>query len=82
MFAGVLFRWMGRWTYFMFSVHFLHRIKPSVIFNFSQFLTERIYEQFLKIQTKGMFKYVFIIVYIFVFYLANKFPFAVQKLNE
>jgi hypothetical protein len=56
--------------------------KVSVKFNFSQFLADNIHEQFLKFPTEGMFKYSSILVYMFIFYQADRFPFALQKLNE
>ena len=56
--------------------------KPSMIFNFSQFLVDNIHEQFLKLQTEGMFKYASILVYMFLFYQAYNLPFAVQNMNE
>jgi hypothetical protein len=54
----------------------------SMNFNFSQFLVDNIHEQFLKFQTEGMFNYSSILVYKFIFYQGDRFPFALQKLNE
>ena len=56
--------------------------KDVVKFNFSQFLADNIHEQFLKFQTEGMFKYSSILVYMFIFYQAGMFPFALHKINE
>jgi hypothetical protein len=56
--------------------------KISMKFNFSQFLDDNIHEQFLKFPTEGMFKYSSILVFMFIFYEADKFPFALQKINE
>jgi hypothetical protein len=56
--------------------------KVSVKFKFSQFLADNVHEQFLKFPTEGMFKYSSILVYMFLLYQADRFPFALQNLNE
>jgi len=52
------------------------------MFNFSQFLANNIHEQFLKITIEGMFKHASVLVYMFLFYQAERFPIALQKLDE
>jgi hypothetical protein len=66
----------------LFLSIFSTKEKVVVKFNFSQFLADSIHEQFLKFPTKGMFKYSSMLVYMFLFYQAHKFPFSLQKLNE
>lgn len=56
--------------------------KPIVIYDFSQFLAEAIHEQFLKFNIKEVFKYTSIILYLFLYFQGNKFPFTLQKLDE
>lgn len=56
--------------------------KPSMIFNFSQFLADNIHEKLLKFQIEVMFKYASLLVYMFLFYQEDNFPFSLQKLNE
>jgi hypothetical protein len=56
--------------------------KVSVKFNFNQFIADNIHEKILKFPTEGMFKYSSILVYMFLLYQADRFPFALQKLNE
>jgi hypothetical protein len=50
--------------------------KVYVKFNFIRFMVDIIHEQFLKFPTKGMFKYSSILVYMFLFYQADRFPFV------
>jgi len=45
-------------------------------------LANNIHEQFLKFPNEGIFKYSSILVYMFIFYQEDMFPFALQKINE
>lgn len=42
--------------------------KPTVHYNFSQFLAEAIHEQFVQFNTKEVFKYASVLVYIFIYF--------------
>ena len=56
--------------------------KPTVIYDFSHFIAEAIHEQFVKFNTKEVFKYASVVVYLFVYFHRDKFPFYLQKLDE
>lgn len=40
---------------------------PSIMFNFNQFLVDAIHEKFIKFTTEEVFKYAYILVYIFLY---------------
>ena len=42
--------------------------KPSIMFDFSQFLEDSIHDQFFKFHTEEVFKYTSVIVYMFVYF--------------
>lgn len=56
--------------------------KPSILFNFSQFLADSIHEQFAKFQIKEVFKYASLLVYMFLYFQGDKLKFALQKLDD
>ena len=56
--------------------------KPTILFNFSQFLAEAIHEQFVQFNTEEVFKYASVLVYLFIYFQGDKFPFTLQKLDE
>lgn len=56
--------------------------KPIVLYNFSQFLAKAIHEQFVQFDAKDIFKYALILVYLFIYFQGDKFPFTLQKLDE
>lgn len=56
--------------------------KPTVIYVFGHFLAETIHEQFVKFNTEEIFKYASVLVYLFIYLWGDKFPFALQKLDE
>jgi len=56
--------------------------KPSVLFNFSQFLTDSIHEQFVKFQTEEVFKYTFVLIYMFLYFQGDNLKLALRKLDE
>jgi len=49
--------------------------KP-IIFNYSQFIAEAMHDQFVKFSTKGASKYSSILVHMFIYQQADKFPFT------
>ena len=44
--------------------------KPSLMFNFSQFLADNIHEKFIKFPTEHVFNYTPILIYMFLYYQA------------
>lgn len=42
--------------------------KPTILYNFNQFLAEAIHEQFVQFNTKEVFKYASILVYLFIYF--------------
>jgi hypothetical protein len=55
--------------------------KPTTQFKFSTFLANNIHEQFVNFATEGMFRYSSILVYLFVFFQAEKFVFSMHKME-
>jgi len=56
--------------------------KPTVIYDFSHFIVETIHEQFVKFNIEEVFKYASVLVYLFIFFHGDKFPFPLSKLDE
>jgi hypothetical protein len=56
--------------------------RVSIKFNFSQFLDDNIHDHLFRFPTEGMFRYSSVLVYIFLFFQSDKFPYALQKLNQ
>ena len=55
--------------------------KPSIVFNFSQFLTESIHQQLIKFPTAEVFKYASMLVYMFLYFLGDNVNLSLQKLD-
>jgi hypothetical protein len=55
--------------------------KPTTQFDFSTFLVDNIHEQFMNFGMEGMFRYLSILAYMFIFYQADKFSFSMQKMD-
>ena len=56
--------------------------KPSIIYNFRQFIADSIHENFVKFPTKEVFKYAYVLVYLFLYFQGEKFKFSLHKLDE
>jgi len=56
--------------------------KPSIVFNFSQYLADSIHEQFIKFPTEQVFNYPCFLIYMFLYYQLDKLIFALQKLDD
>jgi hypothetical protein len=56
--------------------------RVSIKFNFRQFLGDNIHDQLFKFPTEGMFRYSSVLVYMFLFFQSDRFPHALQKLNQ
>ena len=65
-----------------FSSVFLVGQKPSIIFNYSKFLSCVIHEKFVKLKVEGVFKHKSILVYMMLFYKAYKLKFQLQKMDD
>jgi len=56
--------------------------KPTVIYDFGHFIAETIHDKFVKFNTKEVFKCASILVYMFIYFQGDKFPFSLQILDE
>lgn len=56
--------------------------KPSILFNFNQFLAYSIHEKFVNFVTEEVFQYSSVFVYMFFYFQANGFQFSMSNLNE
>jgi len=56
--------------------------KPTVIYDFIAFIAETIHEQLVKFNTEEAFKYASVLVYLFIYFQGDKFPFPLQKHDE
>ena len=52
------------------------------MFNYAQFLADAIHDQFLKFNTDEVFKYTYVLVYMFVYFQSSRFQFQMTKVNE
>jgi hypothetical protein len=55
--------------------------KPTTQLDFSTFLANNIHKQFINFTTEGMFRYSFILAYLFIFFQTDKFSFSMQKMD-
>ena len=62
-----LYQWLDEEIIGFLSILSPHA-KPSIMFNFSQFLADAIHDQFFKFHTEEVFKYTSVIVYMFVYF--------------
>jgi hypothetical protein len=56
--------------------------RVSIKFKLSEFLDDNIHDDLFRFPIEGMFKYSSVLVYIFLFYQSDRFPCALQKLNQ
>lgn len=56
--------------------------KPLVVFMYIQYLSSVIHDQFLKLKAEGAFKHQSVLVYLMLFYQANRFNFQLMKMDE
>ena len=56
--------------------------KPSILFNYSQYLADVIHEPFLKFKVEGVFKNQPVLVYLMLFYQADRFKVQLQKMGD
>jgi hypothetical protein len=56
--------------------------KSTTQFDYNKFMFDNIHEKLFKFSIEGMFRYSSILVYLFIFFQADKFPFSLQKLDQ
>lgn len=54
---------------------------PAAIFNFSQFLADRIHHQLIKLPNEIVFQYSFVFFHMFLYFQSDKFPVNIQMLD-
>lgn len=54
---------------------------PVVLYNYIEFIAERMHEQFTRMHNERAFKYSPVLYHMFLYYQPNKFPFSLQKLD-
>ena len=54
---------------------------PSFIFDFAGFIANNIHHQLIKLPTEGVFRYSSYLFHLFLFFQADKFPIALQKMD-
>ena len=75
------YQWVHEAIIEFMSIFFIDS-KPSIIFNFSQFIADSIHEKLVKFPTEEVFKYASVLVYLFLYSHGGKFNFSLQKLDE
>ena len=56
--------------------------KPlAIMFDYAQFIADRMHEQFTRLPIERVFKYSSVLIYIFLYYQTYKFPVSIQKLD-
>lgn len=54
---------------------------PVVTFDYAKFFTDRMHDQFMRLENERVFKYSSVLYHLFLFYQTDRFPFSVQKLD-
>jgi len=54
---------------------------PTTVYNFAQFIVDRIHEQFIILPNERVFKYSSALFHMFLYYQSDKFPVSMQKLD-
>lgn len=54
---------------------------PAIMYDYDQFIADRMHEQFTKLPTWRVFKYSSVLFYMFLYYQTNKFPMRIHKLD-
>ena len=61
---------------------FSKKHKPAFMYNYNSFIVENMHEQIMKITTKGVFKYSYVLVHMFLFQQGDMFPITLHKQKE
>lgn len=54
---------------------------PTIMYNYAQFIADRMHEQFTRLPIERVFKYSLVLFHMFSYYQADKFPVSIQKLD-
>jgi len=54
---------------------------PTIVYNFSQFLADRIHEHFIGLPNERVFKYSSVLFHMFLYFQSDKFPVSIQRLD-
>lgn len=56
---------------------FTPRKPPAIMYNYAQFITDIVHEQFTRLPTKRVFKYSSVLFYMFLYYQTDNFPVSI-----
>ena len=54
---------------------------PAIMYDYAQFIADRMHEQFTRLPTERVFKYFLVVFHMFLYYQTDKFPKRIQKLD-
>jgi len=54
---------------------------PAIMYNYAQFIADRMHEQFIRLPNERVFKYSLVLFHIFLYNQLDKFPINIQKLD-
>jgi len=54
---------------------------PAILYDYAQFIVDRMHEQLTILPTERVFKYSSVLFHMFLYYQTNKFPLKIQKLD-
>lgn len=54
---------------------------PSIMYDYTQFIADKMHEQITRFPTERVFKYSLVFFYMFLYYQTNKIPLKIQKLD-
>lgn len=60
---------------------FAPRNPPATLYNYVQFIAERMHEQFTIMHNERVFKYSYVLYHMFLYYQSDRFTFTIQKLD-
>lgn len=73
---------MGKWGHYRILSIFSVDAKPSIMSNFSHLLADYIHQQLGKFPIEDVFKYAFVLVYMFLYFQGDNVNLSLQKLDE
>ncbi len=54
---------------------------PAIMFDYSKFITDKMHDQFMRMENERVFKYSSVLYHILLYYQDDQFPFTLQKLD-
>ena len=57
------------------------RQPPAIMFDYAKFITDKIHDQFLRLENERVFKYSSVLYHLLLYYQDDKIPFTPQKLD-